>query len=595
MLSMRRWIHLSSMVNKMMYTLLLVFSSLIFFPASVFAMTASQIDYQDVVATINPDFSATGLWTLQVDLSHTNSAYGFGESDDFGSTGMMSYRVKNISDENGEHEIYRTPDYVSILRSYKSGSGVRNIFVTYDIATVLKKPIALYEFWIADGSYFRSPRLKVNFPVGWKVLSVWPPAEISDSSLSVSYPKDFYGGPVPVVVAFVPTDSGFDNEVKKVGRFTLVGSSTSVRKLDEALSRMTFLDNLFANSLGWTLPEDIIIYSSDLAGADVGYEVEALVARPNIILYNDDFLGRQSFAEIQNILVHEITHVAELQQKLFRTGSYVAPWFREGLAVFMENQARSYIFKDEGERAIADISKRTHLMNSSELFKKYSYPFDYLFQGYSSYTVYDSYTHGGVILTNFFNKVGVEGMRKFFELLKSKDSVSNKLADSDLISNTMASTLGVPNSEITFPYKISPTYETEIKGLVRPEYEGAAIDSFVAYVKEKVPSYIDGRSAAFEIQASKENVIVETAHDFSSVPKTSLASTSNNFSQEVIVEAESIEVIKSSDVSSTSPEKMSSTKDEVDMSASIILATKEVSVREPLFVRFLKWFRGVFF
>ena len=447
---------------------------------------------QNVNITITPDFKANGLWSLPADTKGVN-AYGFNEKlENFGATGVTSYRFRSAANDKGPLTTTDEASTIIVPNTYTSDSGIKNLYITYDITTALTKPVALYEFWVAGGGYFFSPKVTITYPRGWKVLSVWPSATVTDQSISITYPTDT-AYVSPVLVAFTPTDIGSGNTIKTVGRYTLIGPVASVAKLEAAVSGMAFLDDVLATSLGIKAPEKIVVYAADLTSVDVGYEAEALAAKPNVVLYNKEFLDKQALWEVKSILAHEVAHLAEMDQRLFKGATYIAPWFKEGVAVFVENQARPYIFSNAKEQSLADLTNRTHMFGAKELKNRYDRPFDYLFEGGVGSPVYDAYTHSGVLLADFYTRLGVDGMVKLFSVLKGKDaSQVNPLHDSDVLVSTLASFTKLPADEQMFPHKNSKNFEQDVIALVHPEYSGADTDALVQYIQQSVPKYLDG-------------------------------------------------------------------------------------------------------
>lgn len=474
------------------------------------------VENQKISITVGNDFDARGEWTLQVNTNDGYSAYGLWEPKDFGFTGVTDYEIIDISDESGSLETTNWGDSVSALNRYKTGPGFRNIFVTYDVTTALKQPVVLYEFFIVGDSYFRSPSISVKFPKNWRVLKSFPEGGVvSDSTFELAYPSLQHGYIFPVLVAFVPSDIGNGNTIKTFGNFTIAGTDSSVKKIQKAIEDMSFLEDFFKKTLGVVLPKEVLIYVSDLTDASVGYEAQALAARPGIILYNKDILEKQSLFEIKSTLLHEVVHLVEHEQAFFKGSPFVAPWFSEGLAVFMENEARDYLSTDEKEKILMDLTGKNRLFTWSELQNKYEYPFDYYFEGNVFYSINDSYTHGGVILKNFYNTLGVDGMQKLFNILKKYTSSASKGADSDSILATMSTLLNNDDRANTiFPFKRKDVTEPKASNLVRGEYDENTDDILVSYIETKVPSYFGTRSGFVEQKKvlTKEIFATSTNH-----------------------------------------------------------------------------------
>src|SRR5262249_22308513 len=153
---------------------------------------------------------------------------------------------------------------------------------------------------------------------------------------------------------------------------------------------------------------------------------------------------------------------------------------REGLAVFMENQARPYIFTDKQEQALDDLTRQTHMFSAAELKERESKPFDYLFEGSVSSSVSESYSLSGAGVTNVFKHAGVSGMQQLFALLKNADSGQlSDTADSDKIVNAMAAVSGLSHDDILFPFKFSQNFAADVASLTHADYGQTGDDAIV--------------------------------------------------------------------------------------------------------------------
>ncbi|MDP3735412.1 MAG: peptidoglycan-binding domain-containing protein [bacterium] len=467
------------------------------FFALFFLSNSAEAVNQKVHITITPDFKASGHWTFPLDTKYV-SASAFDNVDNFGATGAMTYLFRGAADEMGNLETGFESGYIIVPNRYKTNSGVHNLYIDYDISTVLTQPVAVYEFWVARGSYFLSPAITIDYPADWKVLSAWPSYEAQGQTLSVAYPAGNSSYVAPVLVAFATPNAGTGNAVKTVGRYTVAGSVASVAKLETALSQMSFVDDLFVKSLGIKPPENILIYAADLSDIDVGYEATALAAPPNVVLYNKDYLDTETLSEIKTTLVHEMAHLVERNQRLFYGAAYSAKWFKEGIAVFMETQARPYIFADIQEQTLLDITNRTHLFSAKELKAKYDKNFDYSFEGGIDFPIRDSYTHSGVIISNLYKKVGADGMVELLRILKTRNPSpqGSTAEDTDMIVSAMTQVSGLERADLFFPYKGSPAFDDDVKSLVRADYSDAAIAALAEYMKTGIPSYFNSAGGA---------------------------------------------------------------------------------------------------
>lgn len=455
---------------------------------------------QIINVTINPDFSAKGVWALPVD-TRAGDFYEFEEFKDFGATGVTSYSIQSIANSEGLLPVDRSGGGVSVLNSYKKPhSAVEDLTITYNIKTVLNKPLAVYEVWVAGGGYFNSPVINVEYPKNWKLITHYPAGVDTGGAISIQYPQ-VTSYVRPVILVFAPADLGSGNVMSTVGRFTIVGDKASVKKLSSAAQKMTYLDQVMQNSLGVPAPDSILLYAGDLRNVDVGYEAVALAAKPNIVLYNRDILAGQTSEVVQTVLLHEITHLVEVNMNLFKGAVYIAPWFKEGLAVFVENQGRSKIYASPEAMAVSDAFTDSHIMTPSEYRTRVEKPFDFFFDGQNTISIWNSYTMSGVALARVFGVAGADGMQKIFGILK--DANSNQILtsqDSERIVQAMSSVSGLSKEAILYPYKGSPTLEDDAisAGIIRTEYSESEVNAIVKAI-QKLPQYLSGGSYSAEI------------------------------------------------------------------------------------------------
>ncbi len=473
-----------------MKTLTIVLVALVLVPSGTFAQVNSLAD-QYIKATISSDYSGVGVWTMP--FSTRDSAIAFENYKGYGMTGLTSYTIKDIATDGKSLQMQDYYGYVTIINPYTSYSGLKNALVTYNFQSSLTKPVAIYEFPLSGATWSQAPSVIVNYPKDWTVLTNWPAGEAKNGVLTLAY-KDSTAYAYPPLVVFAPSNLGVGNTLVKVGRFTIVGPTASVTKLQQAAERMTYLNELFNKTLGVKAPESVVIYAADLSGADVGYEAEALAAKPNLILYNNDILTKQSSAEIESTLVHEVTHIVELDLNFFSGKPYSVPWLREGLAVFVQNQARPYIYKNPVDQQISDLLGLGHMFSAKELKNKYALAFDYTFDGTATYGIGDSYSHAGVVMTNFQQKVGATGMQKFFTQAKTLLPDTFGAADHDRVIQIMTLQSGLSKEELLFPHKKSTTFDQSVASLTTPTYDDSALTAVAAHAK-KLTDYFAGQVA----------------------------------------------------------------------------------------------------
>jgi hypothetical protein len=463
---------------------------------------------QSAAIAINPNFLARGVWTLPIDTG-SSEVFWFDQSKEFGMTGSMKYQINKISSETKELTMTEEGNtYVSVLTGYPTNAGMQHLYIDQMVETPFTNPLAIYEFRVYDGGFFQNPTLSIAYPTDWKLLSMWPPVK-DTNPIQFDYPiETAYVS--PTIAVFVPPPKA-GNTVKTVGRFTLAGKTSSVARLERIISRLTFLDELFKSRIGVPAPERVIILSQPLGASTVGYEAMALATKAHLILLNESITQLQTDDEIALTLVHEITHLTAFDLNLFRGAVYQARWFGEGLAVFLENEARKYVFGGDTDKEVfTDEIVKDHLFSAEELTNKYQKTFDYLLDGSGYYSVYTAYTHSGLVLKNFFALVGVKGFAELLEFLKTADaSPLCAQCDSDTILRKMSYLSNVSQNDLLFPYKNDPDFKTKISGLVHPEYPQSVVERVFRNYLKTVKTYF-GTATGVPTVSSEEKVGVST-------------------------------------------------------------------------------------
>jgi hypothetical protein len=321
------------------------FSAILLLFAAPAALTAaSSIPYNGIVdgikVVIVPDYKATGVWPINAGVQLGDVA----SFQNFGATGLMSYVIQKIENNSGTLYELGVTNNVDIDSLFLGSANSQYATLTYDVYSAITKPVAIYEFWVPGGAARVAQKGSVTFPTGWNLLTSWPSGTVTGNTITF----DLLGGssnPYPIMVMLQPPviDPGYT--IQTFGPYTVIGRTADVQKIGTAVNHMTYLNDLFTSTLGVTPPQKMIIYVGDLSGANVGYEASALAAKPNLILYNQDILQRQDREEVETDLVHETAHLTEMSQNHFGGGIFDAPWFLEGIADIVENQARGKILR----------------------------------------------------------------------------------------------------------------------------------------------------------------------------------------------------------------------------------------------------------
>ncbi len=462
-----------------------VISATILFPLTVGAADV----HQEATITINPDSSAQGTWTIPIDTADTDT-FLFSNFQKFGMTGSFKYKVTDIRNEHGKLELSDFGgDNVIVNTKYQSGTGVKPMYIDYSIKTIFKSPLALYEFWVANGGYFMSPELTISYPKDWKIISVWPKPENTQSNpIKIHYPLDT-SYVYPVEIVFLPP--GQTNTYKEVDRYKTAGSPETIKKVSSAVQKLDFLPKLISDRLGVSMPENVVLLTKDMSSVDIGYEAEALAVRPNVIILNDYFVKTKDVKELAVLIAHEITHLTEFQQQIFKNAPYVAAWFREGLATAIENEARSQIYPSEFEKATFDLTSNSRFMTPLQLSESYKKDFDLTFDGSNYFGLNISYKRAGTAMLHVIQTLGGQGMKKLFDSLKKSDTAQLCYeCDSETIFSSISSLSDLDKGDILRPFKDSSNFSTLVRPFTRKEYSSdVAVDVYRRYLSTKAKRY----------------------------------------------------------------------------------------------------------
>ncbi|GEM_PF-5976517 len=403
---------------------------------------------QEIAVTIQPDYKATGVWALPLfSKDGVNSLY-VPEFRHYGSTMSTQYVLTGIdNDKNESLPFSRENDDVFSFNPLAGSKQISRFFLHYNIMPAFKYPVAIYEFWVADGGYRLNPTVAISYPPGWKVLTMWPPeAEINANTISI---KDLskYEELRPIIVVF---DTQGPGVVETVGKYTISGTSENVEKLKKALAKIDFVDDFMNEEVGIKPPEKVVIISDNLTQAgEVGYDTEAIAAAPNVIIFNNQFVKKKSTEEVAVILSHELMHLAIGSQSLFRGFSYFAPWFDEGMAVFFETQVHNKIYTDADKKILVEELNRVHAVSPAEAAVLYEQNFDFLFDGNRMLGTSASYMHAGLVFDRFYDRAGNAGFKKLFSNLKGYNPGGVR----GLILSSLGGISGLKEAELLYPGK----------------------------------------------------------------------------------------------------------------------------------------------
>ena len=456
------------------------------------ALSAEQL-YQHADIDILPDLSAKGRWALPVNTGD-GDVFAFPEHKNFGFTGSFDYRVTGAANEKGPVTFsHEAGDQAYVQTGYPSGDVTRYLYVDYATVPPIKSPLVLYEFFVFGGGYFFSPQLAITYPDKLTLLSAWPPPT-AQKPLKIAYPpKNSYV--YPIVTLFRPNPLPPGVVIERQDSYTIAGDAASVRAVASAIRSMPPLGDIVTSYLDAPLPAEVFVLVTDLSDIAYSNEPSGLAVRPNIILVNKALLLRQDPLDVELLIAHETAHLVEMGKELFNGATFIAPWFREGIATAVELDMYERRAKSDAERARYNRfgSYRDHLLSAGELERRYEKEFDYLLDGSHPYSVTSAYGHAALAMRAFRKSAGEEGMRALFTKLETADSSQLcSRCDSDLIARTMANLSGQTPEYVLFPERESPDALAP-KNLIETQHEEAVEDRVILdYLSNEVHSYFSG-------------------------------------------------------------------------------------------------------
>lgn len=472
---------------------IILLATLAFVPATLFA----EILFQHADIQILPDLSVKGRWALPVNTGD-GDVFAFPEYKNFGFTGSFDYRVTGAANEKGPVTFsHEAGDQVYVQTGYPSGEVTRYLYVDYATVPPIKSPLVLYEFFVFGGGYFFSPRLAVTYPDKLTLLSAWPPPT-EQKPLKIAYPqKNSYV--YPIVALFKPNPLPPGIVMERQGIYTIAGDAASVRTVASAVRSLPQLGDFISSYLDAPLPTEVFVLISDLSDIAYSNEPSGLAVRPNIILVNKALLLQQDPLDVELLIAHETAHLVEMGKELFNGATFIAPWFREGIATAVELEVYDRRATSDAERARYNRfgSYRDHLLSAEELERRYEKEFDYLLDGTNPYSVTSAYGHAALAIRAFRKSAGEEGMHALFSKLQAADSSQLcSRCDSELIARTMANLSGKTPEEVLFPAKGSPKAFAASAGLVEKQHDEAVEDRVILdYIRNEVHAYFSADGA----------------------------------------------------------------------------------------------------
>ncbi len=467
------------------------------------ALPSNAKPRQLINVEIKPDFTASGIWEYPTDDRGSGGVF-IPATDTMGGTASIQYKIMGIRNESGPRPYEQAVGGVVTNTGYNSNDGFQSLYIDYGIRTPFISPLALYEFMVFDDGTSGAPRVTVSYPSTWSIITTFPEnPTTTPGALALEYPVDHFGS-WPAVTVFAPNAAQSEalGMLRTTGKYTVAGSKSDVSRLVNILSHMDYADDLMKRMFGSAAPEKVVVYSTDMTYAAVGYEADALALKPNVIVINKDMLLVKSDQEIETTLIHEIAHLVNFKKEIIRSADAQERWFTEGMAVCAENQARPYIYKKDADALKADLLGRSRLYSAKEASGRINASFSKILEDGREdvYGTGDLYTAGGLILCNFLKKTNGTGIKDLLEKTKMIQANSYLCASctTKKILQAMATIAGTETDTLAYPFKGAADIEGKLTalGLVGADrYKPEHLDDLVRFMQSDVKDYFGGKEA----------------------------------------------------------------------------------------------------
>ena len=451
---------------------------------------------QAVHISINNDATANGTWLIPFIPDYADQYLYIPEFKSYGAFASTHYKLLSVQDLlKRPVSTQQVQDDIMEFRHATSSRGIEPYYVNYLLTPYFTKPVAVYEFWIADGVQRLNTTMDIVFPSSWKVLDMWPPEAVVTGN-TVHIPYDPSRQTVrPVIMLF---DIGGGGVIQKTGKYTVSGSPEEVKKIISALPKLASVDDLMQKTIGLKIPDSVFIVADNVSQVgQIGYEAQALAGSPNIIVFNDALTRSKTTDEISEVLAHELTHLAVASKPIFKGYDYNIPFFSEGIAVYFQGVAHRAIFTNSDERILTEDLLRTHVIGPSEAKVLYESEFDEKFDGTRPLGVGASYMQAGLLFSRFADKVGEKGFEKLFENLAQANHTLYSDVDSDTTLNALRGVSGLSVDQLEYPGKLENDIDATVARISRPDNdETRSTDLIVHHIQQDIHRYFSASPTA---------------------------------------------------------------------------------------------------
>ncbi len=456
--------------------------------AFLFSIAQAQTT-QTMVGKINPDLSVTLDWSLPLDTD-SYSDLNLTLPTNLGFMGI-DYTLQSAYDAFGPIEPTAKGNATYNLRFNHLMAGVQGIHTVTHVLPAFVSPFFIgYDFTpMTDEFLFKSPTLDLTYPTSLRLIGSEPAYASASNPVHIAYPNNPNAGLIEVNFLKSPLPAGYVSVDQ--GIYTIVGSAVNVERVRKLVKGLDALPDAFRKILGtFGLDHVYIIVASFSGKGNFGTELGALKRSNDLIIFDTgNFVNGGDDVTLRETVVHELTH-SVVSLNAYRTEEKFAPWFDEGMSVFMQHQVgREYLNDTDYYVAPGEDGKLEVFQNLFQHFSlkavraRYEKPFVFEEPTSGDAAINDFYTHAGLVFEHFYAVAGGQGMHALLDKMGRLGTCSTDeapLCDTDRILAVMSGISGLSKDQLLFPYKGDANFNAEIKQYIREPLTQAEIDAILS-------------------------------------------------------------------------------------------------------------------
>ncbi len=469
----------------------------------VFLFSISHAQTTQVISgQINADLSALVDHSLPLDTNQYNNI-DYIIPNDVGIMGI-NYSFLNAYDNSGPAIVTSKGNLKYNLKFNKDYMGVQSMHVKYNVPPAFVSPVFIgYDFSpVLDEIFLIKPALDLSYPANLELISS-NPTYTGVNPIHIEY-ADKHNGLIEVNFLRKPLPADYIRS--DVGMFTIIGKPSQVDRLKRIAGNLKFLPDSMRQMLGVFDLDRIYLIVADFSGKGHFFsEVGAFRRSDNIFIIDPtNFTSEASDITFGEMIIHEITH-SIVYRNTYNKEEKFAPWFDEGMSVFAAQTL--------GEKYLGDTEyyispgpdgspwvwqELFQRFSEKQLLDRYNknFDFDVPAEGLNGNldNINDFYTHTGIVIKNFYLKVGDQGMRTFMKRMSQFHSCgyTKDQCDTNKIIALMSELSGLTRDQLLFPYKGDSDFKNKIKPLIRnkltQDQTDKILDEYNVKIKPKIES-----------------------------------------------------------------------------------------------------------